>query len=140
MTIAPLDLSRLKVLPLTERQSLTRADDILVDPNAAPPALASANATPVQLAAERIRAARERGASVLLIYGAHLLRNGAARLLDSLMAGGWITHLATNGAGTGAWRATTSTVLADVSPPPPYNMCHAVRNVRGNAAAEMKSM
>lgn len=44
--------------------------------------------------------AREKGATVMLIYGAHLLRNGAALLLDQMMANGWITHLATNGAGT----------------------------------------
>jgi hypothetical protein len=36
----------------------------------------------------------------MLIYGAHLLRNGATRLLERMMAGGWLTHLATNGAGT----------------------------------------
>ena len=36
----------------------------------------------------------------MLIYGAHLLRNGAARILERMMAGGWLTHLATNGAGT----------------------------------------
>ena len=36
----------------------------------------------------------------MLIYGAHLLRNGAARIVDALMAQGWLTHLATNGAGT----------------------------------------
>ncbi len=36
----------------------------------------------------------------MLIYGAHLLRNGAALLLDRLMDRGWLTHLATNGAGT----------------------------------------
>jgi hypothetical protein len=28
-------------------------------------------------AAKNIRAARERGAAVILVYGAHLLRNGA---------------------------------------------------------------
>jgi hypothetical protein len=37
---------------------------------------------------------------VILIYGAHLLRNGAAAILGRMMEGGWITHLATNGAGT----------------------------------------
>ena len=48
----------------------------------------------------RVRAARDRGSSVMLIYGAHLLRNGAALILDSLLNQGWLTHLATNGAGT----------------------------------------
>ncbi|HXI51112.1 MAG TPA: hypothetical protein VNH84_06395, partial [Candidatus Saccharimonadales bacterium] len=33
-------------------------------------------------------------------YGAHLVKNGAGALVDQLMAGGWITHLATNGAGS----------------------------------------
>ena len=36
----------------------------------------------------------------MLIYGAHLLTNGAALILDALIARGWLTHLATNGAGT----------------------------------------
>ena len=37
---------------------------------------------------------------MILIYGAHLLRNGTARILGRMMESGWITHLATNGAGT----------------------------------------
>ena len=32
----PLDLSRVRVYPLEQRRSLTRADEILVDPSAAP--------------------------------------------------------------------------------------------------------
>jgi hypothetical protein len=36
----------------------------------------------------------------MLIYGAHLLRNGAAFILERMMMRDWITHLATNGAGT----------------------------------------
>jgi hypothetical protein len=95
-----LDLSALKVFPLAERRSLTRADDILIDPDSAPPQLNETLARSVADCAERIRTARERGASVMLIYGAHLLRNGAARILDRMMARGWLTNLATNGAGT----------------------------------------
>lgn len=47
-----------------------------------------------------VRRARARGGAVILMYGAHLLRNGAALLLTHMMQQGWITHLATNGAGT----------------------------------------
>jgi hypothetical protein len=47
-----------------------------------------------------VKRARERDAAVVLIYGAHLLRNGAALILDRMMERGWLTHLATNGAGT----------------------------------------
>ncbi|HEX7859212.1 MAG TPA: hypothetical protein VF773_02670 [Verrucomicrobiae bacterium] len=54
----------------------------------------------VEEAAKAIISAREKNATVMLIYGAHLLRNGAALILNEMMANGWITHLATNGAGT----------------------------------------
>ncbi len=100
MKVSPLDLSRLRVLPLSHRHSLTRVDDILVDPDAVPCEVSSGNRSLVDECAVRIRAARQRGASVMLIYGAHLLRNGAALILERMMAEGWLTHLATNGAGT----------------------------------------
>lgn len=96
----PLDLRRLRVLPLAERHSLTRAEDILLDPQAPPPVLAPEMQAQIERAAGAIRSARERGAAVMLIYGAHLLRNGTARILEALMGGGWVTHIATNGAGT----------------------------------------
>ncbi len=96
----PLDLSRVQVFPLAQRRSLTVADEILVDPAAAPKPLAPPLAAAVDEVAARVRAARRRGAAVMLIYGAHLLRNGAALMLDRMMADGWLTHLATNGAGT----------------------------------------
>src|SRR5436190_2962920 len=98
--VQPLDLGKLKVFPLAERRSLTRADDILISPEAEPAAVAEPLAQNIRDCAARIRQARERDASVMLIYGAHLLRNGAALILDRMMEQGWLTHLATNGAGT----------------------------------------
>jgi hypothetical protein len=95
-----LDLRRLKVFPLEQRRSLTRVEEILIDPDAPAPAAPEAVRATIAECAGRIRAARERGAAVMLIYGAHLLRNGAALLIERLLAGGWVTHLATNGAGT----------------------------------------
>ncbi len=92
--------SRLRVFPLAERRSLTRVEDILIPLDAPLPLLGPTLAAIVARAVGDIRAARERGAAVMLIYGAHLLRNGAALLLDRLMELGWLTHLATNGAGT----------------------------------------
>jgi hypothetical protein len=100
MHVEPLDLSRLKVFPLAQRQHLTRADEILLDPDAPPKPCTEANAALVRECATRIQAARQRDAAVILIYGAHLLRNGAARILERMMAHRWLTHLATNGAGT----------------------------------------
>ena len=98
--VAPLDLSKLRVFPLEQRKSLTRADDILVDPSGNAKPLKPDLVPVVERCVSDIRQARERGASVMLIYGAHLLRNGAALILDRMMENGWLTHLATNGAGT----------------------------------------
>lgn len=100
MKTTPLDLRKLRIQPLVARKSLTRADDILVAPEAPLRACPPPAVPLIADCAQKIRAARERGASVMLIYGAHLLRNGAALLLDRLMERGWLTHLATNGAGT----------------------------------------
>jgi hypothetical protein len=96
----PQPWSRLRVYPLAERESLTEADQILVDPDAEPPPLSPGLERQVALCAQRIRDAHSRSAGVILMYGAHLLRNGAARILDRMMARGWLTHVATNGAGT----------------------------------------
>jgi hypothetical protein len=94
------DLKRLKVLPLSERRSLTRVEDILVSPEKVPTPLPSPAKELIAACAVQIAKARASGASVMLIYGAHLLRNGAALIVGRMMANGWITHLATNGAGS----------------------------------------
>ncbi|MFM8879583.1 MAG: hypothetical protein ACKOKG_10700 [Verrucomicrobiota bacterium] len=95
-----MDLLRLKVRPLAERRSLTRVEDILIDPIAAPAELSAAQADTVGAMVEAICSARKAGAPVILMYGAHLIRNGAVPLLTGLMEAGFIQHLATNGAGT----------------------------------------
>ena len=96
MNVPPQDWSRLRVFPLRERRSLTKVQDLLIDPDSTPgPCLPG-----VESCARDILAARARGAGVILMYGAHLLRNGAALLLDRMMQRGWLTHLATNGAAT----------------------------------------
>jgi hypothetical protein len=94
------DWQRLRTFPLSKRRSLTTVEEILLDPEAPPPPLSASLQQQVETAADRIREARKRGSGVILMYGAHLLRNGAARILDRMMEQDWITHLATNGAGT----------------------------------------
>ncbi|MBI2425743.1 MAG: hypothetical protein HYV27_23160 [Candidatus Hydrogenedentes bacterium] len=47
----------------------------------------------------RMRSAREAGKSRMLTFGAHSIKNGLAPVFIKLMEDGWITHLATNGAG-----------------------------------------
>jgi hypothetical protein len=96
----PLDLKKIKVLPLAERESLSSLDKILVDPAKPPPPCPPEIQSSIRDCAQKIAAARERHASVILMYGAHLIKNGAHRIVNSLIERGWVTHLATNGAGT----------------------------------------
>jgi len=96
---APLDLTKLKVLPLAQRRSLARLEDILVDAYAAPPLCSEANLALIRQCARDIAQARSKKAAVMLIYGAHLIKNGAAQIIVRLLQKKRITHLATNGAG-----------------------------------------
>ena len=96
----PINLKRLRVYPLKERRSLSSIDKLLVDPDGAVPACDPRVNERVEECAQKIKAARERNASAILIFGAHLIKNGAQRIVISLMENGWITHLATNGAGS----------------------------------------
>jgi len=96
---SPLNLTRLKVLPLAQRRSLARLEDILVDPDAAPPPCSEPNLALIRQCVRDIAQARAKNAVVMLIYGAHLIKNGAALILIRLLQKNGITHLATNGAG-----------------------------------------
>jgi hypothetical protein len=90
----------LRTFPLAERKSLTHADDVLRSPAAEPPPCTGEQARQVRDCASAVASAREHGSGVILMYGAHLLRNGAALILAEMMERRWLTHVATNGAGT----------------------------------------
>lgn len=96
----PLDLKKIKAYPLAQRRNLSTLEELLTG--------ASENAAPcseemvarIRECVAKISAARKHGASVMLLYGAHLVKNGLLEVVNALVAGGWVTHLATNGAGT----------------------------------------
>ena len=97
MPYAQFNPKRIRVYPLAERDSKTAIHEAALEPDkmAAPsPHLAPL----VDEVAKRIISARERSASVILAFGAHLIKNGAAPVVIRMMEQGWITHLATNGA------------------------------------------
>ena len=96
----PLDLMRLKVFPLSQRKSLSRVETILIDPETSPAKISERLLQTTITCAQKITVGRQRNASVMLIYGAHLLKNGGQKILIELMKQNWITHFATNGAGT----------------------------------------
>ena len=96
---APLDLKKIKVLPLAKRRSLSKLDDLLLDPDQPPPPCPPATLAAIKNCAANIQAARERDASVVLMFGAHLVKNGLMSIVNRLAKLDALTHLATNGAG-----------------------------------------
>lgn len=95
----PPDWKALKVYPLASRQSMSQVEEILVEPADDPPALDEPLRQRIARCAGEIRSAIKSGAGVMLIYGAHLIKNGGQLLLNRMLDHGWVTHLATNGAG-----------------------------------------
>jgi nucleotide-binding universal stress UspA family protein len=89
------DRSRLQIEPLSARQHDLSLSDIL-PLEADIPAMEEPKLAEI---AQRIRQARARGAAVMLIMGAHLLRRGNSRYIIDLMERGILTHIAMNGAG-----------------------------------------
>ncbi len=96
---SPLDLKRIKVQPLAQRRSLSSIERILIDPGSPPPDCSAELPALIRDCAKQIIAARERKAGVILMFGAHLVKNGTHRIVNELVDRGFITHLATNGAG-----------------------------------------
>lgn len=86
------DTSRLKVLPLSERQhdlNLSVIKDLQPSLSVHPS---------LSKLAERIVDAKKAGASVILMMGAHVIRSGVQRFIIDMMEKGYISCLAGNGA------------------------------------------
>lgn len=93
MPFEQFDRSRLSLLPLAQRiNDLTL--DVMVDPSAP----VEYRHPTIDELADRIRAAREQGAAVLMMLGGHVIRAGVAPCMIDLMERGYITHFAMNGA------------------------------------------
>ncbi|MBI3947610.1 MAG: hypothetical protein HY321_16945 [Armatimonadetes bacterium] len=95
MPFPQFDRRRLQLLPLAEREHDMRLSEVL-PLDASTPACGHP-ALPV--IAERLAAARERGAAAILMMGAHVIKVGLSRFVIALMERGLVTHVALNGAG-----------------------------------------
>lgn len=98
MTLPTFDRSKLIIKPLAERKH-----DLSIDYQLAldelPLSLDGKAMADIGEIGRRMAGARERGAAVLLLMGAHVIRAGVARQLIDLMERGLITHIGMNGAG-----------------------------------------
>ncbi len=95
MPFKQFDRSRLKLKPLAQREHDLDLG-VMMQPGGSLPEFRHPT---IGILAERIITARRKGASVILMMGAHVIRAGAAPLLIALMKKGLITHFALNGAG-----------------------------------------
>ena len=93
------DRTALEILPLGQRHSKSRLLEIITDFQAPPPNFPGDIAVIVRTAAA-IKQARATGRPVMMAYGAHLIKNGLGPLVAAMVARGYISHLATNGAGS----------------------------------------
>jgi len=92
------DRSHLIIKPLAKRKhDLSISQQLPLDE--LPPALGERAMADVTEIGRRMAAAKERGAAILLLMGAHVIRAGVARQLIDLMERGLITHIGMNGAG-----------------------------------------
>src|SRR5207302_4351107 len=92
------DRSKLLIKPLAERKhDLSIEQQLPLDE--LPPPLDEKAMTDIAVIGRRMAAAKGRGAAILLLMGAHVIRAGVARQLIDLMERGLITHIGTNGAG-----------------------------------------
>jgi len=94
-----LDRSKLFIRPLGERPNKVAIARDHVKPDAKPRHLSKESRTIIRDTAARIRQAKQAKKAVVLAFGAHTIKNGLAPVLIRLMKEGWVTHLATNGAG-----------------------------------------
>ena len=92
------DRSKIKMLPLSTRDNKQRIEDKKVLPDNSY-TLTEAGEKQVYELVARIIAARQASKPVMLTFGAHSIKNCLSPVLIALMEAGWVTHLATNGAG-----------------------------------------
>lgn len=88
------DRSRLHLQPLSQREhDLTR--DVILNLNDPIPVYSNPR---LEVLAARMIAAKDRGATLMLMIGAHVIRAGVSRFLIDLMEKGYISLIGTNGA------------------------------------------
>ena len=93
------DRGKLRLGGLSDRKNKVFFPNDAVLPSAGARELPPPGAAALAEAVQRVRDARAAGRPVMCAFGAHTIKNGLGPVLIRLMEDGWITHLATNGAG-----------------------------------------
>lgn len=99
MPYPKLDRNSLDIKRLADRKNKVYIERDHISENQLPRNLTAGGMSLIDQTVSRIKKARELGRSVMLTFGAHTIKNGMAPTLIALVKEGWVTHLATNGAG-----------------------------------------
>ncbi len=93
------DRSNIKYLPLAQRRNKVTITESCVDPGTDTTPIPTELSERTSAIAEDILMAKRDHRSVIVAFGAHAIKNGLGKLLAEFARRGWVTHLATNGAG-----------------------------------------
>jgi len=99
MAYPKFDRFAVQMEPLAARDNKKFIERDHVAPTTQPPRLPDAATELMEELAERIRRARDDDRPVMMVFGAHAIKNGLGPVFLKLVQDGWVTHLATNGAG-----------------------------------------
>lgn len=99
MVYPKFDRDKLVIKHLSDRKNKVYIEKDHISVNQMPKKLNDKALHIIDKTVDKIRKARELSRSVMLTFGAHTIKNGMAPALIELMDKGWVTHLATNGAG-----------------------------------------
>jgi len=93
------DRTKLSIKKLAERYNKLSVETDQIPVSQKPSNLTDKDKELIRNTADHIRSARQKQKSVILAFGAHTIKNGMAPTLIALINEGWVTHMATNGAG-----------------------------------------
>jgi hypothetical protein len=93
------DRFAVRMQPLSVRANKQQIEKDHVSPDDEPRPLPSEALDIMGETIQRVRAARRAERPVMISFGAHAIKNGLGPVLVHLLEQGWVTHLATNGAG-----------------------------------------
>ena len=99
MPYAQFDRSKLFIKPLSARKDKVYIERDHVPVTTQPAPLGANSKATLDELLQRIVSARKANAPRMLTFGAHTIKNGLAPVIIKLIEDGWVTHLATNGAG-----------------------------------------
>lgn len=99
MTYSEFDRRKINLKPLADRHNKVRIEESHVKTGDTPEQLDPIAQEIVAELVKRLKIAHENGKARMLVFGAHTIKNGLSPVIIRLLETGWITHIATNGAG-----------------------------------------